>query len=245
MPKGKFLGKRKFVEASDAVQVGGKWKTARQLMSEQQLNAKVALAMRRRFGTPELKYFYTLGSGIVLNNTVGRADTLVAIAQGNDEINRIGDRIRVKKVEVVAIINSTNAVDYGTMTLFIDKQANGTSAQLCTDFSSTTATPLFASSGSAPFAGVTLKNPNWDKRFKVLQHLQWSGTQQVATAQWCPNQVSYRLSKTFSTPLDVEYSNTTGVAGSIATNNIYFGFSGEQGANTTIAYYALVHYYDM
>lgn len=241
----KFSRKRKFVDSSSAVQVGGKWKTARQLMSEQQLNAKVALAMRKRFGSPELKYFYTLGSGIVLNNTVGRADSLVAIAQGTDEINRVGDRIRVKKIEVVAVIKSTNAVDMGTITLFIDKQANGTSAQLCTDFSSTTATPLYASSAADPFAGVTLKNYNWDKRFHIIKHLQWSGTQEVATAQWCPNETSYRLSKTFSTPLDVEYSNTTGVVGSIATNNIYLGFSDLQGANSTISYYAIVHYYDM
>lgn len=238
--------KRKYTSTYPALTMVKKQKTEqKKLHSDADVKRLVSKLLRTRGLKAELKFFTTIVTGVNLNGTIGALSSLVLVAQGSDENNRVGDHIFIKHVEIIGTISSTNPSDYGFMALLCDKQPNGAATSMASDFNSTSVTPYNCSSTVAPLAGVMLRNMNAVKRYSYYREKSWSGNQQVATQSWTPFSSNFHFKKSFTTPLEVEYNNTTGVIGSVSTNNLTFGYSGYTGANTSISFYAQIHYTDL
>lgn len=238
--------KRKYTSTYPALTMVKKAKTeTKKLHSDADVKRLLAKMLRTRGISPEVKFFTTIISGVTLNSTVGAMTSLNLVAQGTDENNRIGDRIRIKSVEIRGNIASTNNLENGFLALLCDKQPNGAAPAMCSDFNSTSVTPYNASSTVPPLAACPLRNRNAAKRYTYYREKQWSANQPVAAAQYMTTgPTGFTFKKTFSTPLEVEFSNTTGVITSVGTNNLLFAYSSYVGANSSISFYAQIQFTD-
>lgn len=239
------LGKRKYYGSSSSTAIMKKYKAAERKPTELEVKRLMARMLKTRGITPEVKFFTTIISGTALNNTVGAMTSLNLVAQGTDENNRIGDRIRIRSVEIRGNVASTNNLENGFLALLCDKQPNGAIPAMCSDFNSTAVTPYNCSSTVPPLAGCPIRNKNAAKRYTYYREKQWSANQPVAAAQYMTTGPSgFVFKKTFSTPLEIEFSNTTGVITSVGTNDLLFAYSSYVGSNSSISFYAQIHFTD-
>lgn len=242
-------GKRKFENAVVKAVV----KKARTGSSSQEAKVKrmVSKILRMRGLTPEVKYFtYSLTSN--MSNSVGNLDFLLnGLTQGVDETNRIGDHINIMSIEIRGYIQNGGgaAFDAITYALVIDKQINGSITGAAALPTSTTAAPFFYNTNAAGAAWV--KNENWDKRFKILKQVQKAGNQQVVyvTGGTTVQPESYVvcdfvLFHKFTSPLRVEYLNSTGASTSVATNAPVFCYGNTAGNTSSMNYQVIVRYTD-
>lgn len=193
---------------------------------------------------PEVKFIYTIVSGTALT-TAGVMDSLVLIAQGNDENNRQGDRISVRSIEIRGYIANTGAANYeqATVALLNDRQPNGAIPAFSVATTATTASPFSQYTGGSPSGGAMMKNLNWARRFSIYRQGQYARSQSFLNGGYIVK--NFTIRKNFKQPLTVEYSNTTGAIGSVGTNNICFGYSNINGSSGVIYYVARVSYTDV
>lgn len=206
------------------------------------VDREISRMLRVRGLNPELKFFYTTATATAFAGS-GIVDCLVSIAQGSDETNRIGDRIKVKRIEIRGYVQSGNQpFDQASCALVIDRQMNGTVPPMNVSTTATTAAPFVYVSTGAPSGGAILKNDNWAKRFKILKQDQFAANQQIAATGYVEKGFVYTAN--FKYPLDVEFSNTTGASTSVATNAILFCYSNVGGSTSVMNYVAKVSYFD-
>lgn len=175
-----------------------------------------------------------LGTNLInqLSDNVAQFFLLNGISQGGDQGQRVGDRIRMKHLDL-----RYSATQAGTGTgsqcirviIFVDRQPNGAAPSATQLFLDTTAGEEYVS----PF------NINGSKRYKILYD-KFHDIQRVGGATDTRSVVSKNKQK-IKINMPVVYNGTTSGIASINTNALYCAIVGDQasGANASVSFDAV------
>lgn len=217
--------------------------TTASVPTESQMKKYVSKVLRTRGLKPELKYRFALASASAMSAS-GAADCLCTMDQGTDDIQRVGDRILIKFVEITGFIQSTGAANFDQVQLavYVDKQINGSASNFLVATSSTTASPFQYYNVASPLGAAIVVNEDFKKRYTIKEWKQMHGNQQVGSTAW--QVCSFKIRVNFATPLLVEYNTSGGTVAAVQTNGLMFGYSNLNGNTSSISYLAKIGFVD-
>jgi len=177
--------------------------------------------MKRR-RSPELKFFDThnIFNFDTTTEIVDTGTTLNAVPQGTGDSQRVGRQITIKSIEMTGVIQSDQtglSPDTVAIWLVLDKQANGanpTVAQVVAP------DPVDDTVPSLPIAHPNLENSD---RFVLLRKWVSSTYSNYANSLGTPAlpvHQQFRFYKKVDIPIDFDSSASTGVLGTIRSNNL-------------------------
>lgn len=200
----------------------------------------------RNITEPEQKYLETVSTGTSISATENLV-LLNAMFLGTTDNQKIGNKIRVTKLEINAIValspTAAGGRDFGKVSLFIDKQADGQAPGFSSAIGSNSQTPYTNNGGN-----ILIKNANLEHMFYIIKDWDYvlDSTAGVS-GTWQQNVC--RMKAEIPINRVVQYNNAdTGTITEIMTNSFYLGFLGSQTAGATesiIAYFVRLWYTDM
>lgn len=202
---------------------------------------------KRMINPPEQKYVEFISTGVSVSST----ETLVllnGISLGSTDNSRIGQRIRVTKIEFNGFMSLNPAAsggsDTGKVSLFIDKQVNGGVCQFAVAINSDVGAP-YTDNGNS----MMLKNAAHEDAFYIIKD--WDYTLDAnagVSGAWQADIMRFKCEVPINRVVTYDNSNA-GTVADIITNAIYLGFEGAHtsggGGTSTLAYIARVWFTDM
>jgi len=180
------------------------------------------------FGS-ELKFHDVVFSGAIdstgeIAPASGTPQSLVNIAQGTGESQRVGRRCTIKKIDMkgdMVLAQNIGSVTY-SIALVLDTQTNGA-------FPSGTYTDVFET--DSPLSFLNLAN---SQRFRILKR--WFGVLNQNAGDGSGAYQAVRRSIKFhkACNIPIEYSSTTGAITEIRTNNIFVMWDCDAGADDAV-----------
>lgn len=145
------------------------------------------------------------------------AGTINVIAQGDDENQRIGRRVKITKMFIRwdILLPTTAAADSASNTFrtifYLDKQCNGAAINV---------TDLLQTASFRSFNNLSNKG-----RFRILMDKtttlnSTAGAGDTTNQEYARNRRHYIFTKIFKKPIPIEYNGTTGAIGTIRSNNL-------------------------
>lgn len=192
----------------------------------------------RHIEAPEQKYLETIFENFEVLSTP-TITLLNGLQVGTTDNTRIGNKIRVTKVELIMtmIMSATNSLggrDQGKLALFIHKDANG-DVPLFENGIGTNTDAVYTSNGG--IGGLSLKNANNESQFYIIKDWDWvlDATAGVSGA-WQRNTLKFKC----NIPINriTQYNNSdAGTIADIEKNALYLGWAGSTvtGATATVA----------
>lgn len=172
------------------------------------------------------------------------ANGLVAIGQGNNQSQRIGNRVTLTEVHINgeilfnAVTAATpNSARYVRVLLVLDKQTNG--AQLSGE-------NVLKDPASATFNVMAWRDLEYVKRFQVLADIyvrrhnmaiNWNGSNTLTSQEHIPFQIHKKLD------LPINFSTTGSDVSAIVDNSLHMIAIGSNGVDASINYISRIRYY--
>lgn len=217
------------------------------LSSKPALDKAIGQALKKRhINSPEQKYVEFISTGV----SVSATETLVllnGISLGTTDNSRIGERIRVTKIEFNAFMSLNPAAsggsDVGKLSLFIDKQVNGSATEFTTAINSDVPAP-YTDTGNS----ICLKNAAFEDSYYIIKDWDWTlDANAGVSGAWQADIMRFKCEVPINRIVRYDNSNAGNIT-DIITNAIYLGFIGAHtaggGGTSTLAYFARVWYTD-
>ena len=226
----------------------------------------VSKILRNRGLRPELKTFNTK----VQDSTLARAGVLldlVNVSQGDAPYQRNGNRILVTKIEIAYQVSSQPEVTSSTAAtdtfkafcaLLIDKESNGaTPTELYSEPDASQAgseAPFIAASTASNIGGLLSMRNTWmNKRYRYLSeqnvHIMPSANWNFKAAdtdfQIVATSRTYRMVKTFKTPIEIVYDGPDGLIASVQKNNFLFTIAPSENETMILDFASRITYTDL
>lgn len=172
----------------------------------------------------EKKYIDTASAGTTLAaGTTGTVVPLSLVAQGTDNINRIGDSIKYTSIEVEGFVSLNVATqDFIKIAVILDRQVNGALPNFANIYDLNTVTAAIAKRSR-----LTVDRYSVLKVFEFPLNSNGEQTKKFKAYIKCPLGTDYHQ----------KHNNTGGAITDIYSNAIYLAFGGNNTANMSVINY--------
>lgn len=218
------------------------------LSSKPSLDKAIGRALKKRMiASPEQKYVELISTGTSVSST----ETLVllnGISLGTTDNSRIGQKIRITKLEFNGFMSLNPAAsggsDTGKVSLFLDKQANASATAFAVAINSDVAAP-YTDNGNS----MMLKNATHEKVYYIIKD--WDYTLDAnagVSGAWQADIMRFKCEVPINRVIVYDNSNAGNIT-DIISNSMWLGFKGAHtsggGGTSTIAYVVRVWFTDM